>query len=570
MSGDTSKPTMVLSVVAVDLVAYSRKSVAEQVSLKDNFNKILQRAITDIAVADRIILDTGDGVAIGFLGDPEDALYVAMFMHLAINRGKAGTPSGGAGGKDSGNAIRLGINLGPVKLAVGVGGHPNLIGDGINVADRIMRFAEPGQLTASRSFFEVMSRTSGPYTNLFQYAGLRTDDQVRAHDVYLVGKSVLAFQQAEMGVAERAAQRTRKLTSAPAPASLFSGVAPAAPANESAFATVSANPAKAIAPAATLHTTTEHDSALIDFLEDRKKVATTATALGIVATLLFALVGYRKLVAIPGDRAAPAVAAPSDSPTNNRVAPDALPSVPPASVVAAIEAVNAPPSKPPPKPSSPVPTSTPLAASRPATTPVAPAAPSTGAASAKGSERATSPPAAIATKTPEVRDTPKAATSARTDQGDRSDKNSARDEPRNEPRKPQPPRAVADREKAPPVSSAPFVPTYPSPVEVPKPETVAPTPSPTPPPAPVLDTSVVVVSRSAPGYPVEGIRQGITFGAVRARLTIDAAGNVTDVNILETRPIVAFGRESRLTLRQWKFNPGAPGRTYDVELTFKP
>ena len=114
------------------------------------------------------------------------------------------------------------------------------------------------------------------------------------------------------------------------------------------------------------------------------------------------------------------------------------------------------------------------------------------------------------------------------------------------------------------------MPVYQSPAEVPKPEPVAPTPAPSPPPAPSLDTNAVVVSRTAPAYPVEGIRQGIASGFVKARLTIDAAGNVTNVNIIEARPIVAFGRETRQTLKDWKFNPGAPGRTYDIELTFKP
>ena len=86
MPSDAANRTMVLSVVAVDLVGYSRKSVAGQVSLKDHFNQQLLAAIQDIPVADRIILDTGDGVAMGFLGDPEDALYVAMFMHDAMNQ----------------------------------------------------------------------------------------------------------------------------------------------------------------------------------------------------------------------------------------------------------------------------------------------------------------------------------------------------------------------------------------------------------------------------------------------------------------------------------------------------
>ena len=38
----------------------------------------------DIAVNDRIILDTGDDAAIGFPGDPEDALFVARELREQI------------------------------------------------------------------------------------------------------------------------------------------------------------------------------------------------------------------------------------------------------------------------------------------------------------------------------------------------------------------------------------------------------------------------------------------------------------------------------------------------------
>ena len=83
--------------------------------------------------------------------------------------------------------------------------------------------------------------------------------------------------------------------------------------------------------------------------------------------------------------------------------------------------------------------------------------------------------------------------------------------------------------------------------------------------------SAVIVERSDPVYPVEGIRQGILRTVVvKARLSIDARGGVTDVVILEGGPIVAFGRQTRLTLKDWKFNPGAPGRSVDIEITFKP
>jgi hypothetical protein len=62
----------------------------------------------------------------------------------------------------------------------------NIIGDGINVAQRVMSFARPGQLLVSRSFYEVVSCLSRDYLNLFRHEGSRTDKHVREHEVYSV------------------------------------------------------------------------------------------------------------------------------------------------------------------------------------------------------------------------------------------------------------------------------------------------------------------------------------------------------------------------------------------------
>ena len=140
------------------------------------------------------------------------------------------------------------------------------------------------------------------------------------------------------------------------------------------------------------------------------------------------------------------------------------------------------------------------------------------------------------------------------------------------PRKP-PSRAGAEREQSAPVTAAPVVPAYQAPVQAPRTESVAPTPSPAAAPTPqapaTASTEAVVVSRNAPPFPVEGIRQGLQTGFVKARLTIDARGNVSSVEILESKPIPAFGRETRNAVKDWKFNTGTPNRTYDIEFAFK-
>ena len=168
---ESSGRTLVCSVLFLDIVEYSKKPVAEQLHLKQAFNASLGRALEEVAPRDRIILDTGDGAAITFLGDPEDALFASISMRDAA----------------AALGVRAGVNLGPVRLVKDLNGQVNIIGDGINVAQRVMSFARAGQLLVSRSFYEVVSCLSRDYASLFRHEGSRTDKHVRDHEVYSVG-----------------------------------------------------------------------------------------------------------------------------------------------------------------------------------------------------------------------------------------------------------------------------------------------------------------------------------------------------------------------------------------------
>jgi class 3 adenylate cyclase len=168
---ESSSRTLVCSVLFLDIAEYSKKPVAEQLELKQTFNRALATALEQVPQRDRIILDTGDGAAVTFMGDPEDALFAALAVR---NMASDAMP------------VRLGVNLGPVRLVKDLNGQMNIIGDGINVAQRVMSFADPGQLLVSRSFYEVVSCLSRDYMNLFRHEGSRTDKHVREHEVYSV------------------------------------------------------------------------------------------------------------------------------------------------------------------------------------------------------------------------------------------------------------------------------------------------------------------------------------------------------------------------------------------------
>lgn len=171
---DTTNRTLVGSVLFIDIVGYSQKGVDDQVRLKQRFNTIITEAIEQVPAAERIMADTGDGAAISFLENPEVALFAALVM--LDHAGEV--------------PVRMGINLGPVTLMKDVNVRDNVVGDGINAAERVMSFAEQGQLLVSRSFYEVISRLSHEYADLFIPEAPRTDKHGRAHDLYTVSQAV--------------------------------------------------------------------------------------------------------------------------------------------------------------------------------------------------------------------------------------------------------------------------------------------------------------------------------------------------------------------------------------------
>lgn len=175
----SSNKTIMCSVFFLDIVGYSKRSVAGQISLKERFNSYLSAAIRDVPLSDRIILDTGDGAAINFLGDVEDALKAALSLRSSmLHEDPSIEPA---------LLVRMGINLGPVRLIRDINGQPNIVGDGINVAQRVMGFADASQILVSRSYFDAVSRLSPQYAGMFHYQGSRTDKHVREHEVYAIG-----------------------------------------------------------------------------------------------------------------------------------------------------------------------------------------------------------------------------------------------------------------------------------------------------------------------------------------------------------------------------------------------
>lgn len=175
---DRLNKTSICSIVFLDIIDYSKKTVSEQIDDKTFFNELINEAIQNVAPNDRIILDTGDGAAITLMGAPEEALFIALTIRDGILQHNKDNPLP--------LLVRIGINLGSIRVMKDLNDRPNIIGDGINVAQRIMSFAEANQILVSRSYYEVTSRLTKEITSLFSYSGIKQDKHIREHEVYVI------------------------------------------------------------------------------------------------------------------------------------------------------------------------------------------------------------------------------------------------------------------------------------------------------------------------------------------------------------------------------------------------
>lgn len=79
-----------------------------------------------------------------------------------------------------------------------------------------------------------------------------------------------------------------------------------------------------------------------------------------------------------------------------------------------------------------------------------------------------------------------------------------------------------------------------------------------------------VLKKVPPEFPGEATRKGITEGVLKAKLSIDGAGAVTDVAIVEATPPKAkiFNTAATDALTQWKFEANGKPQSFELKLVF--
>lgn len=155
-------------------VGVSSLSVAEKVIWQEQFNALLGKVLAGVLAQDRVVLPLGDGVSISFLRDPECALTVALRLQGDMNSGAC-------------KAMPVGINLGSMQFVDNSSGMPSLLGEGISIAESVMRAASNGDILVSRSFYESVSYLSADHKAVFSPAGGYTDRDGRHCELLRLG-----------------------------------------------------------------------------------------------------------------------------------------------------------------------------------------------------------------------------------------------------------------------------------------------------------------------------------------------------------------------------------------------
>lgn len=132
--------TRIAHVLFIDIVGYSRDTTAEQARRIERLNQAVNDAeVYKAAVAAGAVqhLHTGDGMALVFFNDVLAPVQAAL--QIAKDLG-GGLP------------LRMGIHSGLVLPQMDAAGRDNLVGEGLNTAQRVMDFGDAGHILLSAQY----------------------------------------------------------------------------------------------------------------------------------------------------------------------------------------------------------------------------------------------------------------------------------------------------------------------------------------------------------------------------------------------------------------------------------
>jgi KaiC/GvpD/RAD55 family RecA-like ATPase len=152
----------------IDIVSLSDPSlsVKKQIERIANLNKMIGSCETYIKTPkDKIIVPTGDGMAIGFLFNPQSPFQLSVELHRKLrtyNRDKSNADIMG---------VRIGLSSGPVFIVKDIGDNQNVWGPGIILARRVMDLGDSFHILLEERLAEELIGLKDEYRTTIRYVG---------------------------------------------------------------------------------------------------------------------------------------------------------------------------------------------------------------------------------------------------------------------------------------------------------------------------------------------------------------------------------------------------------------
>jgi len=82
------------------------------------------------------------------------------------------------------------------------------------------------------------------------------------------------------------------------------------------------------------------------------------------------------------------------------------------------------------------------------------------------------------------------------------------------------------------------------------------------------DPAPKILKKVPPEFPAEATRKGVEKGVLKARVTVDGGGAVTEVAIVETQPVSARILNASVVsaLNQWRFEGSGKASTFELQV----
>jgi TolB-like protein/Tfp pilus assembly protein PilF len=124
----------------IDVVGYSKLLVNEQIELLQKLNHIVRETqpFRAAEATNKLMrVPTGDGMALLFYRSPEEPVVCALEISKAVR-------------DDPLIRLRMGVHSGPVNRVTDVNDETNIVGSGINVAQRVVECGDAGHILLSK------------------------------------------------------------------------------------------------------------------------------------------------------------------------------------------------------------------------------------------------------------------------------------------------------------------------------------------------------------------------------------------------------------------------------------